>query len=247
MEDRPGQRGAAGLGDELAGPPGPAVGSRPRMKRFSENGARPVRALGGLNTPPFGRLGALVFQPHNSEPLYWASLSGSDPDSRMCVGPLPHGHPLGKRFPRKALRQAGLIALAQGGRRAPPGRLAKWRLRRRKHDQFFALGRGCGAHPRNSRQQRRLLPGADASAIHGRTERSGCTAAEPYPLSRSAQTTASTTPCQANKNNELKNHSKGLTAILIAGSQSPGYQQALGWLWGGFGWLWPADKDHSQY
>jgi hypothetical protein len=44
------------------------------MKRFSENGARPVRALGGLNTPPFGRLGALVFQPHNSDTLYWASL-----------------------------------------------------------------------------------------------------------------------------------------------------------------------------
>jgi len=44
------------------------------MKRFSENGARPVLALGGLNTPPFGRLGALVFQPHNSDTLYWASL-----------------------------------------------------------------------------------------------------------------------------------------------------------------------------
>ena len=44
------------------------------MKRFSENGARPASALGGLNTQPLGRLGALVFQPHNSEPLYWASL-----------------------------------------------------------------------------------------------------------------------------------------------------------------------------
>jgi hypothetical protein len=44
------------------------------MKRFSENGARPVHALGGLNTPPLGRLGALVFQPHNSDTLYWASL-----------------------------------------------------------------------------------------------------------------------------------------------------------------------------
>ena len=44
------------------------------MKRFSENGARPVHALGGLNTPPFARLGALVFQPHNSDTLYWASL-----------------------------------------------------------------------------------------------------------------------------------------------------------------------------
>jgi hypothetical protein len=44
------------------------------MKRFSENGARPVHVLGGLNTPPLGRLGALVFQPHNSDTLYWASL-----------------------------------------------------------------------------------------------------------------------------------------------------------------------------
>jgi hypothetical protein len=44
------------------------------MKRLSENGARPVSALGGLNTQPLGRLGVLVFQPNNSEPLYWASL-----------------------------------------------------------------------------------------------------------------------------------------------------------------------------
>lgn len=44
------------------------------MKRFSENGARPVHVPGGLNTPPLGRLGALVFQPHNSDTLYWASL-----------------------------------------------------------------------------------------------------------------------------------------------------------------------------
>jgi hypothetical protein len=44
------------------------------MKRLSENGARPGSAFGEWNTPPFGRLGALVFQPKNSEPLYWASL-----------------------------------------------------------------------------------------------------------------------------------------------------------------------------
>jgi len=36
----------------------------------------------------------------------------------------------------------------------------------------------------NPQPQNWLRPGADASAIHGRTERSGCTAAEPYPLSR---------------------------------------------------------------
>ena len=44
------------------------------MKRLSENGARPVATLGGLKTPPCFRLGALVFQLNNTEPLYWASL-----------------------------------------------------------------------------------------------------------------------------------------------------------------------------
>ena len=44
------------------------------MKRLSENGARPVATLGGLKALPSLRLGALVFQPHNTEPLYWASL-----------------------------------------------------------------------------------------------------------------------------------------------------------------------------
>jgi len=44
------------------------------MKRLSENGARPVATLGGLNASPGLRLGALVFQLNNTEPLYWASL-----------------------------------------------------------------------------------------------------------------------------------------------------------------------------
>ena len=39
----------------------------------------------------------------------------------------------------------------------------------------------------NSQPQNWLRLGADASAIHGRTERSGCTPAEPYPLSRAAK------------------------------------------------------------
>jgi len=44
------------------------------MQRLSENGARPVATLGRLQALPCLRLGALVFQPHNTEPLYWASL-----------------------------------------------------------------------------------------------------------------------------------------------------------------------------
>ena len=77
MEDRPDHAASAGLEDELKGSrpeQAPELAKSRTMKRFSENGARPVPALGGLNTPPFGRLGALVFQPHNSDTLYWASL-----------------------------------------------------------------------------------------------------------------------------------------------------------------------------
>ena len=44
------------------------------MQRLSENGARPVATLGRLKALPGLRLGALVFQPHKTEPLYWASL-----------------------------------------------------------------------------------------------------------------------------------------------------------------------------
>ena len=73
MEDGPGHRGAARLDHGLSQQSQSNLGQT-SMKRFSENGARPVSALGGLNTQPFGRLGALVFQPNNSEPLYWASL-----------------------------------------------------------------------------------------------------------------------------------------------------------------------------
>ena len=43
------------------------------MQRLSENGARPVATLGRLIALPGLRLGALVFQPHKTEPLYWAS------------------------------------------------------------------------------------------------------------------------------------------------------------------------------
>ncbi len=44
------------------------------MKRISENGARPVSALGQPAAEPFGRLGALVFQPITRIRLCWASL-----------------------------------------------------------------------------------------------------------------------------------------------------------------------------
>ena len=59
------------------------------MKRLSENGARPVASLGGLKTSPCIRLGALVFQPHNTEPLYWASLSAPTRIAGCALGHCP--------------------------------------------------------------------------------------------------------------------------------------------------------------
>ena len=72
MEDGPDHRPAPGLGHELNRPHGQHTAPE-RMQRLSENGARPVRSLGGRKAPPRFRLGALVFQPQITEILYWAS------------------------------------------------------------------------------------------------------------------------------------------------------------------------------
>jgi hypothetical protein len=88
MEDGSGHPGAPGLGHGLRPPP-PNPFGQASMKRLSENGARPVSALGELNPPPFGRLGALVFQPHNSEPLYWASLRAPTRIAGCALGACP--------------------------------------------------------------------------------------------------------------------------------------------------------------
>ena len=155
------------------------------MQRFSENGARPVATLGEPKALPGFRLGALVFQPHNSDTLYWAGLwaetrivgcaLGLAPgdtgwenvsSERRCASPW-------NGFSRRSTWDPGWLRERVGGCAA-------------RVDQFFALGRVCGAYPGNSRPQPKPQPGADASAIHGRAERSGCTAAEPYPPSRTS-------------------------------------------------------------
>jgi hypothetical protein len=59
------------------------------MQRLSENGARPVIKLGGLQAPPLFRWGALVFQPNNSEPLYWASRSAPTRIAGCALGHRP--------------------------------------------------------------------------------------------------------------------------------------------------------------
>jgi len=59
------------------------------MKRFSENGARPASVPGGGNPPPIGRLGALVFQPNNSDTLWWASLRAQTRIAGCALGSRP--------------------------------------------------------------------------------------------------------------------------------------------------------------
>jgi hypothetical protein len=69
----------------------------------------------------------------------------------------------------------------------------------------FSLCAMVAEHSRkqNSQPQNLLRPGADASAIHGRTERSGCTPAEPYPLSRATRLTELSNQTKRAKNSRF--------------------------------------------
>ena len=69
VEDRAHDPGGTGLGDEQLEPPATGPLKRNSMKRFSENGARPVLDPGEPLAQPFGRLGALVFQPDNTDTI----------------------------------------------------------------------------------------------------------------------------------------------------------------------------------
>jgi len=142
---------------------------------------------GGLIGQPFCRLGALVFRLNNSDRLYWASPWAETRIAGCALSLALDCHPPEKRCLRKTH-----ASLAEPH---PPDN-GGWR--RQFPDQFFALHRVCGTGPKTSRRQLRPPPGADASAIHGRTERSGCTAAEPYPLSRAQSLPLPQTRNQAN-------------------------------------------------
>ncbi len=192
MEDRPGQCPATGLGHELSLLPRPQ--EHPDMQRLSENGARPVTTLGRLKALPGLRLGALVFQPHKTETLYWASLWAPTRIAGCAWGDCPTDTRWENVSPRKT--RGKLVDSPSFNKTQGP--LSALGTHRPSPHQFFALDHGCGAYPKNSRQQPGLLPGADASAIHGRTERSGCTAAEPYPLSRSNTLPLGPQPSQPN-------------------------------------------------
>jgi hypothetical protein len=55
------------------------------MKRFFGKRRATRTTLGELTARPLERLGALVFQPDNSERIMLGQLLGCDPDSRLCV------------------------------------------------------------------------------------------------------------------------------------------------------------------
>jgi len=150
------------------------------MQRLSENGARPVATLGRLNALPGLRLGALVFQPYKTEPLYWASLWAP---TRIAGCALGH-RPTDTRWENVSPERRSASRLTPVGPtqlRVPlrPGQPPD------PSPISFSLWTVFAEHTRKTPgSSTRSCRGADASAIHGRTERSGCTAAEPYPLSR---------------------------------------------------------------
>jgi len=167
------------------------------MKRLSENGARPVLALGGLNPPPFGRLGALVFPPHNSESLYWAGFSAQTRIAGCAWATSPRTS-AGKTLLPKGAPQTGLTARPQEAARPAPAPQKIGSASPTDRRSVFRFEPSLQTIQNHSRQQTKPLPGVDASAILGRTERSGCTAAEPYPLSRSRTLSRRRRPGQTN-------------------------------------------------
>ena len=90
MEDGPGHSGGPGLEDDLKGSDElfNLMNGSVSSQRISENGVRPANDPGWANALPIGRLGALVFQPDNSDKLYWASLWAA---TRIAGCALGHG------------------------------------------------------------------------------------------------------------------------------------------------------------
>jgi hypothetical protein len=173
------------------------------MLRISENGARPVCVPGEGNPPPYGRLGALVFQPNNSDTLWWASLSAATRIAGWALGACPT-NPCWKNV---ASEKRSRDWLGWGGPTdltTPTGRLETSGGYAAKSRISFSLWTVVAKHAREySRPEPRLWPGADVSAIHGQTERSGCTAAEPYPLSCSYS--IGPRRCRGQENEKMKN------------------------------------------
>jgi hypothetical protein len=152
------------------------------MKRFFGKRRATRFTLGELTTQPFGRLGALVFQFNNSDKLYWASLRAPTRIAGCALSLWPDCHRLEKRCLRKRRSPLAENPSQSNGGCADTSTIS-----------FSLCAVFAEQDQRTPGGSNQPLPGADASAIHGRTERSGCTAAEPYPLSCDRQDTGSAT------------------------------------------------------
>jgi len=149
MEDRQNHPAGARLGDELRRRPPKQQRDQTDMKRFSENGARPVFALGEPPAQPLGRLGALVFQPHNSESLYWAGLSAQ---TRIagCAWAKSPATSAGKTFPSEK-RSSGWLVHPHPRRR----KICAWRSENsvgfvKRNWISFSLWTGLADYPRET-------------------------------------------------------------------------------------------------
>jgi hypothetical protein len=174
------------------------------MKRFFGKRRATRSALGELSTPPLGRLGALVFRLNNSDKLYWASLRAPTRIAGCALSLWLNCHRLGKRFLRISPNSAR-EDMPSNDRMTISFSLCA------------VIAGGISRHVARAQCRER-----DASAIHERTERSGCTAAEPYPLSRSKSIRQRLCASQpARRKMYQKNKPKGLTTVLIAGRVTP--------------------------
>ena len=193
MEDRQSHPGAVGLGQGLRRRSSSNLPA-PNMKRISENGARPVLALGGLNTPPFGRLGALVFQPYNSESLGWASREAPT----RIAGCAWAKNPLtstGKTFPseRRSPRRPGHSNPGIAPLAAPPAEISGgFAARKRISFSLWAVVAQCiretpGRSPGHSRERMHPQSTGELSAQVARLQSLILSAAgAPYPFDNTA-------------------------------------------------------------
>jgi hypothetical protein len=114
------------------------------MQRLSENGARPVTTLGRLNALPGLRLGALVFQPHKTEPLYWASRWAETRIAGCALGYRPTDTRWENVSPER--RSASGLTLVDPRRPKVPSR--PWQLLDRPLISFSLWTVSCGAYPK---------------------------------------------------------------------------------------------------
>jgi hypothetical protein len=177
------------------------------MQQFFGKRRATRRALGGLNTPPLGRLGALVFRLNFSDKLYWASLRAPTRIAGCALSPRLDCHPLEKRCLRKIRCSP-----------APGPALPLSGFAENQTISFPLSTVIAGRPPKNSRPGVRTTAGSGCIR-NPRTNwalRLHCCRA--YPPSRNQNLKPFTPHRQADIEKEIpKNAPKSLTTPLIAG------------------------------